>query len=98
MTTEARAACALLASALLAAAAMRCAGANETRHGDRVDVSGYPAEIQEAYRVFALRCSRCHTLARPLNAHIDDPEHWIRYVTPHAAASPAAASTPKMPR
>ena len=33
-----------------------------------------------AYRVFAVRCSRCHTLARPLNARIDDPQHWIRYV------------------
>ena len=27
-----------------------------------------------------VRCSRCHTLARPLNAHITDPQHWIRYV------------------
>jgi hypothetical protein len=31
--------------------------------------------------VFARRCSRCHTLARPLNAQIRDPQHWVRYVT-----------------
>lgn len=58
-----------------------CAGVTRTRQGDRVDVSGYPPEIQEAYAVFAFRCSRCHTLARPLNAGIADPEHWRRYVT-----------------
>jgi hypothetical protein len=58
-----------------------CAGTSSTRHGDRIDVSTYPPQIQAAYRVFAVRCSRCHTLARPLNAQIDDPDHWVRYVT-----------------
>jgi hypothetical protein len=56
-----------------------CAG-SEARRGDRVDVSGYPEEIRHAYRVFEFRCSRCHTLARPLNARINDPQHWVRYV------------------
>lgn len=58
-----------------------CAGAHSPRRGDRVVVSSYPQEIQQAYPVFAVRCSRCHTLARPLNAHITDPQHWVRYVT-----------------
>jgi hypothetical protein len=81
MTTDARSLRALLlASAVVLAALPACAGANEARHGDSVDVSKYPPEIQSAYRVFARRCSRCHTLARPLNAHIEDPQHWIRYV------------------
>jgi hypothetical protein len=66
----------LLAGTLLL---LSCA-THESRRGDRVDVSKYPAEIQAAYEVFATRCSRCHTLARPLNARIDDPKHWIRYV------------------
>jgi len=52
----------------------------ESRRGETVDVSKYPPEIQEAYEVFAVRCSRCHTLARPLSARISDPQHWIRYV------------------
>jgi hypothetical protein len=60
---------------------LSCAGTHSTRRGDRVVVSSYPQPIQEAYRVFAIRCSRCHTLARPLNAHITDPQHWVRYVT-----------------
>lgn len=50
------------------------------RRGDGLDVAGYPEDIQDAYKVFAVRCSRCHTLARPLNAQISDPQHWVRYV------------------
>jgi hypothetical protein len=75
VTTERRA---LLAAAALLA--LGCADMHESRRGDRVDVSNYPPDIQEAYEVFALRCSRCHTLARPLNARITDPQHWVRYV------------------
>jgi len=57
-----------------------CAGADSNRRGDTLDVSAYPPEIQRAYDVFAVRCSRCHTLTRPLNARIEDEQHWIRYV------------------
>ena len=71
----------VLAFAALAFGALACFGTTRTRHGDRVDVSSYPPEIRAAYPVFALRCSRCHTLARPLNAQIREPEHWVRYVT-----------------
>lgn len=69
----------LLATA--AALAISCAGSSSLRYGDSVDVASYPPDIQAAYRVFAVRCSRCHTLSRPLNARISDPEHWVRYVT-----------------
>ena len=65
---------------IFSAIAYGCAGANKFRHGDSLDVSSYPSDIQVAYKVFAVRCSRCHTLARPLNARIDDPQHWVRYV------------------
>lgn len=67
--------------AVLAVLIPSCAGTSSVRSGDRIDVSKYPSDIQDAYRVFAVRCSRCHTLARPLNARIRDPEHWVRYVT-----------------
>jgi hypothetical protein len=69
--------------ALLAGAALiahGCATASKVRHGDTVDVSGYPKDVQVAYAVFAVRCSKCHTLARPLNARIHDAQHWERYV------------------
>ena len=81
MTTEARHRGVLLVAVVLVSVLpAACAGGREERRGDTVDVSTYPPEIQRAYHVFALRCSRCHTLARPLNAHIHDPQHWIRYV------------------
>jgi hypothetical protein len=64
---------------LLALLSTGCA-AHESRRGDSVDISSYPPEIRESYRVFAQRCSRCHTLARPLNARINDAQHWVRYV------------------
>ena len=33
-----------------------------------VNVSGYPGDIQADYKIFARRCSQCHSLARPLNS------------------------------
>lgn len=33
-----------------------------------VDVSHYPPEIKNDYRLFLRKCSVCHTVARPLNA------------------------------
>ncbi len=33
-----------------------------------VDVSKYPPELQKIYRTALKRCSKCHSLARPLNA------------------------------
>jgi hypothetical protein len=85
MTIEAYRASLWLGSAVmltvLGQVAWGCAGSNKMRHGDSIDVSHYPQDIQEAYEVFAVRCSRCHTLARPLNARITDGQHWVRYVT-----------------
>ncbi len=39
-----------------------------------------PADVRADYAVFALRCSKCHSLARPLNSGIDDDEYWKMYV------------------
>ena len=33
-----------------------------------VDVASYPQDIQADYKIFARRCSQCHSLARPLNS------------------------------
>ena len=57
-----------------------CAGGHRARRPDGIDVSSYPAPIQEAYDVFEFRCSRCHSLARPLNAQVTDVTHWDDYV------------------
>ena len=34
---------------------------------DKIDVSGYPPEVQKAYKLFTTKCSKCHTIARPIN-------------------------------
>ena len=44
-----------------------------------VNVSSYPPEQQKGYHLFAEKCSKCHTLARPINTTMTEPE-WARYV------------------
>jgi hypothetical protein len=46
---------------------------------DKIDVSGYPAPTQAAYKVFSSKCSKCHTIARPINTMMKRDE-WERYV------------------
>ncbi len=48
---------------------------------DTIDVSQYPKEQQANYELFAAKCSRCHTLARPINAPFALPQEWKAYVT-----------------
>ena len=45
---------------------------------DKIDVSAYPAPMQAAYKVFATKCSKCHTIARPINTMMTRAE-WERY-------------------
>ena len=46
---------------------------------DKIDVGAYPAAQQAAYKVFSTKCSKCHTIARPLNTMMK-PDEWNRYV------------------
>ncbi len=61
-----------------------------------VDVSAYPPAQQKAYALFAQRCCKCHTLARPINSTLK-PEDWDAYVQrmsrkPGSGISPADAA------
>jgi hypothetical protein len=47
---------------------------------DAIDVSAYPAERRRQYEVFARVCSRCHTLARSINAPYVEPSWWEFYL------------------
>ncbi len=47
---------------------------------DTIDVSSYSAEMQQNYEIFAARCSKCHTLSRPINSDYALPDEWSRYV------------------
>lgn len=46
---------------------------------NKIDVSGYPPAMQAAYKLFATKCSKCHTIARPINTMMTRAE-WERYV------------------
>ncbi|MEO8678412.1 MAG: cytochrome c [Vicinamibacterales bacterium] len=46
----------------------------------KINVSKYPPEMKEAYKVFANRCAACHTLARPVNCEYVLDEEWQRYI------------------
>ncbi|TAN36708.1 MAG: hypothetical protein EPN23_07820 [Verrucomicrobia bacterium] len=45
-----------------------------------IDVSKYPAPVQESYKLFAQKCSQCHKLSRPINSDYALPDEWSRYV------------------
>lgn len=46
---------------------------------DKIDVSTYPPAMQKAYKLFTTKCSKCHTIARPINTMMTR-EEWERYV------------------
>jgi hypothetical protein len=79
MTTDlSRLSVALVLASLFAATDVGCGSA---RNGDvYFDPAGHPPDVQASYAVFARRCSKCHSLARPLLADVDNLEHWDRYV------------------
>jgi hypothetical protein len=65
--------------ALAAAAAAAC-NASTLERGEGLDPSSVPPEQQADYALFAQRCSKCHSLARPLNSGITEDSFWRMYV------------------
>ena len=55
-------------------------GACATGRRDGLDVAQLPEAVRPDYQLFARRCSKCHSLARPLGSGITDDEVWIAYV------------------
>lgn len=45
-----------------------------------INVSKYPAGIQEGYAVFSQKCVQCHKLSRPINSDYALPDEWSRYI------------------
>jgi hypothetical protein len=56
------------AAALVVASGTRA----HSQAGASLDVSGFPPEQQQHYKVFADKCSRCHDLSRPLTAKYNE--------------------------
>jgi hypothetical protein len=72
--TMTRITAALVAVATLVGSAAACS------RKESLDPSTMPENVRGDYQVFASKCSKCHTLARPLNANITDDEQWVMYV------------------
>jgi hypothetical protein len=64
--------------AALAFSAVGC-GSSATR-SEGLEPASLPVELRADYAVFAQRCSKCHSLARPLNSGISDENYWSLYV------------------
>jgi hypothetical protein len=47
---------------------------------EAIDLATLPQEVRADYEVFAQRCSKCHSLSRPLNSGIVDDGYWAMYV------------------
>jgi hypothetical protein len=65
-------------AAALAATVLACASTMEQTEG--MSTAGVPPEQRADYAIFAQRCSKCHSLARPLNSGITDDGFWRMYV------------------
>lgn len=61
----------LILAALLVACGSRTEGLDRTK---------IPDDIKADYDLFARKCSKCHSLARPLQSGITDDEQWVMYV------------------
>jgi hypothetical protein len=46
---------------------------------DHIDVSSYPTAQQKTYALYAVKCSKCHPLARSVNARFNSTD-WKRYM------------------
>jgi hypothetical protein len=68
----------LLAVISLAGAVVAVSCASWVREG--LDPATMPEPVRPDYALFAERCSKCHSLARPLTSGIDEDSYWVSYV------------------
>lgn len=59
-----------------ALAAFACSGSRT----EGLDPSKVPDDVSADYKLFTTKCSKCHSLARPLSANITDDDQWVMYV------------------
>ncbi len=64
------------------------------QQSDKVDVAGYPPEVQQQYKLLEQKCSRCHDLSRPLTAKYTSEAQWHEMVA-RMARKPGAGISRK---
>jgi hypothetical protein len=70
----------VLFSVVLSSVLWLSSGGCATSGREGLDVAQLPEVVRPDYQLFARRCSKCHSLARPLGSGITDDEVWIAYV------------------
>lgn len=71
-----------------------CPPSSASPRAEGIDEARVPPELRADYAIFRVRCSKCHSLDRPLGAAIDDERYWRTYVDrmrrqPGSGISPA---------
>ena len=66
--------------ALLATATVTAGGCGSSLRNESTYAARLPAEVRPSYDLFAQRCSKCHSLSRPLDSGIEDDAYWAIYV------------------
>lgn len=79
--------------AIAASLAAVCLEGVGCTHGEGLETTKIPDEIRADYEIFAHKCSKCHSLARPLSANITDDEQWVLYVN-RMRRQPASSISP----
>lgn len=67
-----------IAASVLMLAATTCR--LEAPRVEGLDPGQMPQDVRADYALFAQRCSKCHTLSRPLQSGISDDTYWAAYV------------------
>jgi hypothetical protein len=79
---------------VLAAAAVLLGTGGGCTPNEGIDPSKLPENIRADYEVFARKCSKCHSLARPLQSNISDDQQWVLYVN-RMRRQPASGISPE---
>jgi hypothetical protein len=71
-----------IAAVISGVGSVACVTENLGRRGglNAQQIEALPPDVAKSYDLFAHKCSRCHTLARPLSANITEVGHWREYV------------------
>jgi hypothetical protein len=98
MTTErkSRRSSALLGALGITALVVGCAGGPPRLASDLE--AEVPANLRADYVSFTQNCSKCHSLDRPLQAHVDDVRHWDIYVAKMMRTAGSAISAVESPK
>ena len=63
-----------------------------------IDVSKYPADLQQGYKLMEAKCIRCHTAARVVNSEIVSAKDWTRYMNRMRLRPPCCNQCPVISR